>query len=158
MPPVAACLGECRLGDSGGSSSDLPSAGTRNGASASSVTTHGDTVVMKLLARKGPSGCASQRWMSRADQSLTRDRPNMCLLGFVERDRLAEGVTHADVAADLEFEIKLVGGQVAVVAARAPGLAVRPHAGHAAFDHRRGAAVICDRQVAEVRQHRHVRP
>ncbi len=49
----------------------------RNGASASGVTTHGETVVRKLLPRNGPSGCASQPWMSRADQSLSRQKPAM---------------------------------------------------------------------------------
>ena len=51
--------------------------GTRNGASASSVTTHGETVVAKLFARKGPSGWYSHVCMSRADQSLTRQSPKM---------------------------------------------------------------------------------
>ena len=50
-------------------------AGVRNGSSASSVTTHGATVVAKLFARKGPSGWYSQLCMSRADQSFTRHSP-----------------------------------------------------------------------------------
>ena len=50
---------------------------TRNGASASVVTTQGDTVEPKFLPRNGPSGCDSQPCTSRADQSLTRPSPTM---------------------------------------------------------------------------------
>ena len=39
---------------------------------------HGETVVAKFLARKGPSGWYSQAWMSRADQSLSRASPKTC--------------------------------------------------------------------------------
>ncbi len=39
------------------------------------MTTQGETVVQKLLARNGPSGWYSQAWMSRADQSLSRQKP-----------------------------------------------------------------------------------
>jgi hypothetical protein len=46
------------------------------GASASSGTTQGETDVANDLARNGPSGWVSQAWMSRADQSLTRNTPN----------------------------------------------------------------------------------
>ena len=35
-------------------------------------------VVAKFLARNGPSGWYSQPWMSRADQSLSRQKPAMC--------------------------------------------------------------------------------
>ena len=52
---------------------------TRNGASASIVTIHGETVVAKFLPRNGPSGAISQAWMSRADQSLSRQMPNTWL-------------------------------------------------------------------------------
>ena len=37
--------------------------------------THADTEVANDLPRKGPSGTYSQAWMSRADQSLRRNRP-----------------------------------------------------------------------------------
>jgi hypothetical protein len=60
----------------GGSPASRGSA-QRNGASASSVTIHGDTVDRKFFARKGPSGIASQPCTSRADQSLSRLRPKM---------------------------------------------------------------------------------
>lgn len=36
------------------------------GASASMLTTHGDMVVPRLLAKKGPSGTYSHFWISRA--------------------------------------------------------------------------------------------
>jgi hypothetical protein len=39
--------------------------------------TQGETVVAKLLARKGPRGWYSQDWMSRADQSLRRLMPKI---------------------------------------------------------------------------------
>ena len=39
------------------------------------VTTHGDTVLTKLLARKGPSGWYSHFCMSLADQSFSRHKP-----------------------------------------------------------------------------------
>ena len=48
----------------------------RYGASAAVVTTKGDTVVAKFFARNGPSGWDSQAWMSRADQSFSRQKPN----------------------------------------------------------------------------------
>ena len=49
-----------------------------NGSSASSVTTQGETVVPKFLARNGPSGTYSHFWISRALQSLTRTMPKRC--------------------------------------------------------------------------------
>src|ERR1700745_435836 len=52
---------------------------SRNGASASGVTTQGEMVVKKLLPRKGPSGWYSHAWMSRADQSFSRQKPAMVI-------------------------------------------------------------------------------
>ncbi len=49
----------------------------RNGASASGVMIQGEIVVQKFLARNGPSGWYSQAWMSRADQSFSRQKPAM---------------------------------------------------------------------------------
>src|SRR5262249_35187151 len=43
------------------------------------VTTHGEMVVKKLLPRNGPSGWYSHAWMSRADQSFSRQNPAMWL-------------------------------------------------------------------------------
>src|SRR5262249_8520726 len=51
----------------------------RNGANASGATTHGEMVVKKLLPRNGPSGWYSHAWMSRADQSFSRQKPAMWL-------------------------------------------------------------------------------
>ena len=45
------------------------SKGTRNGASASGVTTQGEIVVAKFFERKGPSGWYSQACTSRAPTS-----------------------------------------------------------------------------------------
>src|SRR3954447_4125923 len=44
--------------------------------SAASGTIHGEIDVAKDLPRNGPSGRYSHAWMSRADQSLTRQTPN----------------------------------------------------------------------------------
>jgi len=52
--------------------------GHAKGASASRVTTHGEIVVAKFLAPKGPSGTYSNFWMSRALQSLHSTKPKMC--------------------------------------------------------------------------------
>ncbi|MCY1444698.1 hypothetical protein D9M71_611820 [compost metagenome] len=39
------------------------------------MTTQGEMVVAKLFDRNGPSGWYSQAWISRADQSLSRQKP-----------------------------------------------------------------------------------
>jgi len=49
----------------------------RNGCNVSTVTIHGDTVLAKFFDRNGPSGWYSHDWMSRADQSLTRQKPKI---------------------------------------------------------------------------------
>ena len=89
-----------------GSPGGRAKAGTRNGASASSVTTQGESVVAKLLARKGPSGWYSHDWMSRADQSFTRQSPNRRSSACVERHRRAERVARPHEAADLHLVIQ----------------------------------------------------
>jgi len=61
-----------------GSCSGRKNSGARNGASASMVTTHGEIVVAKFFPKNGPSGWYSHRWMSRADQSFNKQRPNRC--------------------------------------------------------------------------------
>lgn len=48
---------------------------TRASSRASSGVIQADTEVAKDLPRKGPRGTYSQAWMSRADQSLRRQRP-----------------------------------------------------------------------------------
>ncbi len=47
----------------------------RKGAMASAVTTQGEMVDWKFLARNGPRGTYSHAWKSRADQSLSRQKP-----------------------------------------------------------------------------------
>src|SRR4051812_36988258 len=76
-PPSFRSFSDVRYGSGRGSLGGRKNAGTRYGSSASHVTTHGDIVVAKLLARKGPRGWYSHDWMSRADQSLTRQMPKM---------------------------------------------------------------------------------
>src|SRR5512142_382795 len=61
---------------SGGGSCTGPS--TRNGSSASIVTTHGEIDVANVLLLKGPSGMYSHCWRSRALQSFIRTMPNTC--------------------------------------------------------------------------------
>ena len=75
MPPPAWSASSERYGSGAGSPAARANAGTRKGASASMVTTQGEMVLLKFLARNGPSGWYSQVWMSRADQSLRRQRP-----------------------------------------------------------------------------------
>ena len=57
-------------------SRSLSNAGTKNGSSASTVTTQGLTLVAKFLALNGPSGTISHACTSRADQSLSSTTPN----------------------------------------------------------------------------------
>src|SRR3954453_9600139 len=76
-PPSFRSFSDVRYGSCRGSLDGRKNAGTRYGSRASHVTTHGDVVVAKLLERKGPRGLYSQDWMSRADQSLTRQMPKM---------------------------------------------------------------------------------
>ena len=54
--PVRPVGGVSRYGSGSGSPAGRGNDGTRNGASASIVTTHGDTVVAKFFARNGPRG------------------------------------------------------------------------------------------------------
>ena len=67
-----------KYGSGAGSPSRRSGWGIRNGMSASGVTTQGDTVEAKFLARKGPRGWYSHAWMSRADQSFKRQKPATC--------------------------------------------------------------------------------
>ena len=59
-PPVAAIGGIIEMRQRRRISLRACEGRVRNGASASAVTTQGETVVAKFLARNGPSGCASQ--------------------------------------------------------------------------------------------------
>ena len=58
------------------------------GRSASSVTTHGLTLVQKFLALNGPSGWYSHFCTSRADQSLTITQPKRCSAALATGMRL----------------------------------------------------------------------
>ena len=82
----------------------LPGGSTRNGRRASSVTTHGEIVVAKLLPRCGPSGWYSKAWMSRADQSLSSTTPKTWRRRGRARSRVAGGPT--DEEADLELDVE----------------------------------------------------
>ncbi len=78
----------------------------RYGASASRVTIQGEIVVAKFFARNGPSGWYSQAWMSRADQSLSRHRPNTCASASAIGMRLAERVAGADEDAQFQLVVQ----------------------------------------------------
>ena len=139
---------------------DVRTRGTRNGSSASKVTTQGEIVVAKFFARNGPSGWYSHCWMSRADQSLTQAQTEHVRVGVCDRDRIAEGVSRPDEDTDLELVVEPLARaeRAASRVLRAPGLAHGPPHGRAADDDRRGAAVIADRHLLVVRQQRVVRP
>ncbi len=81
----------------------------------------------------GPSGWYSQPWMSRADQSLSRQKPAMCAGRVADRDGLAQRVAGADPDAELELEVEPPAGseprQVGIAApcaARAAGAPACP--------------------------------
>jgi hypothetical protein len=67
--------GSARYGSGGGSCG----CGSVHAAdNASSGTIHGEIEVANDLPPNGPSGTDSQAWMSREDQSLTRNTPKTC--------------------------------------------------------------------------------
>ena len=158
-PPCARSSASSRCGSGAGSPAGRANAAVWNGASASAVTTHGETVVAKFLPRNGPSGWYSQAWMSRADQSLSRQKPKICSAALPTGNGLAKLARRADVHAELELEIEIARGPVARRGlVRALALAARPLDRRAADADRRGAAVIGDRHVFVVRHQRIVRP
>ncbi len=87
----------------------LANAGARNGSSASSVTTHGEIVVAKFFARNGPSGWYSQAWMSRADQSFTRQKPKICSSARSIGTGSPSGLPPAHEAAQLHLVVERAG-------------------------------------------------
>lgn len=54
--------------------------------------THAETDVAKDLPRNGPSGTYSHAWMSRADQSFSRNRPKT----WSSKDARSTGLPRAD--------------------------------------------------------------
>src|ERR1700722_1243372 len=77
IAPASRFHGEVKYGKGGGAPSGRVK-GTRKGASACSVTIHGEIVVAKFFAKNGPKGWYSHACRSRADQSLSRHRPKIC--------------------------------------------------------------------------------
>ena len=130
-------------------------AAARNGASASGVTTHGEIVVQKLFARNGPSGWYSQPWMSRADQSLSRQKPAMCCRGLGDRDRLRRARCPARSRRRVRARSRGCARGRSSARSRSPACAGRSGGDGMPRRHdRRGAAVIADRHVLVVRQQR----
>ena len=131
----------------------------RNGASASGVTTQGDTVEAKFLARNGPSGWYSQAWMSRADQSLSRQKPAMCSRAAPIGIGLPSALPGPIQTPEFELVVEIAArAEVGLGRGLRLALAVRPPHRRARHADRRRAAVIGDRHVLVVRQQRIVRP
>ena len=127
--------------------------GTRNGSSAASGTTQGEIEVANDFPRNGPSGWYSQRWMSRALQSLTSTKPNTWSRRLGGRDARAEGVAGAGDERRARARCRAAAS---ARSGRALGreLPVRA-ADRRAGDHDRArAAVVADGQVAPVGQQR----
>ena len=99
---------------------------TRASSSAASGTIHGEIDVAKDLPRNGPSGRYSHAWMSRADQSLTRQTPNTWSANAVGRHRLTLRRRHADDEADLGLDVEPLARAVAPVRRRRRGCPRRP--------------------------------
>ena len=95
----------------------------------------------------------SHAWMSRADQSLSRQKPKMCSPASAIGTGSPSAVGRADVEAELQLVVESAARPIdrrGLV--RSLGLAERPAHRRAAHAHRRGAAVIGDRHVFVVRQ------
>ena len=83
---------------------------TRCGSSASSGTIHGEIEVANDLPRNGPSGTYSQRWMSRALQSLTSTKPKMCSRASRRRrSRVPSALPGPGDEAQLELDVEPLG-------------------------------------------------
>ncbi len=131
--------------------------GTRNGASASSVTIHGESVLAKFFDRKGPSGWYSQPWMSRALQSLKqREAEDVAPRPRRSAMRLAERVGPADEDAELELVVEPAArAERRRVGVGRLGLAERAAERLARWrPDRRGPAVVADRHPLVVGQQR----
>ncbi len=116
---------------------------TRACDSAASGVIHGDTDVANDLPRNGPRGRASKPWMSRADQSLSRQTPKTC--SSADATSMPVPGTPTTNATSASRSSRWVG----------PKVAGAEHAGRAADrrarDHdRAGPAVVADRQVPPV--------
>ena len=85
----------------------------RNGASASCVTTQGDTVVAKFLPRNGPSGWYSQRLHVARRPVVKQAEAENVLRRLADRHGLAEFGRRADIQAELELEIEIARRTVA---------------------------------------------
>ena len=106
-------------------------------------------MVRKLFPRNGPSGCDSHDWMSRADQSFSRQKPAMCSRRLADRDRLALPVAAPDPHAEFQFVVEIAAWperrrRLARQLALARSAAARPRP--TAAPTRRG----CDRRRARI--------
>ena len=145
--PCAWSAASSRCGSGGGSPSGRAGCAMRNGASASAVTIHGETDVRKLLPRNGPSGCNSHDWMSRADQSFSRQKPAICSRRFADRNRLVLPIAGADPHAEFQLVV-----EIAARPERRRRLGPAACAGRSAAAHPRPTAAPttrgCDRRPA----------
>ena len=119
MPPCARSSSSRRYGSGCGSPAGRAKAGTRKGASASSVTTQGLTEVAKLLARNGPERLVLPLLQVARRPVVEQAQAEELALGLGERDRLAERVARADEGAHLELVVERAARAEARRAARA---------------------------------------
>ena len=116
-------------------------------------------MVAKFLPRNGPSGWYSHACTSRADQSLSRQKPKICSaalpIGTVSPSSLGTPIYKPSSSSKSMFARRTVARHRLV---RRLALALRALHRRTADAHRRGAAVIGDRHVFVVRQQRIVRP
>ena len=114
----------------------------------------------KFLPRNGPSGWYSQACTSRADQSLSRQKPKICSAALPTGTGSPERSAGADVEAELKFEVEIARRSRSSAPPRSAACAGRAAVlnRRAADANRRGAAVIGDRHVFVVRHQRIVRP
>ena len=135
-----------------------PAARCGTAAIASAVMIHGETDVRKLFPRNGPSGCDSHDWISRADQSFSRQKPAICS-GLADRNRLIQLDCRRRSRRQVPTRNRDSGtGRSRRRPRQAASLAVRPPHRLARWSHRRSAAVISDRHILVVRHQRIVRP
>src|ERR1700756_1740993 len=118
----------------------------------------GETVLPKLLPRKGPSGCDSHCWTSRADQSLNRPSPTRWSpaspIGIGWPSSFPGPDPHRQFELLIELSARAEARRILI---RRFALAARTSDRHTRRPHRRGPAVISDGYIFVVRAERVVR-
>ena len=159
-PPSWRSAASSRCGSGAGSPAGRANAVVRNGASASAVTTQGETVVAKFFARNGPSGCVFPGLDVARRPVVEQAKPKHVLACASDRNRHAQLRGRADVEAELELVIEIAGRLDRPARSRrrlCSGRAGR-RTGVPLTRTDEGAAVIGDRHVFVVRHQRIVGP